>query len=984
MSRPPVCVAAIVGVVAWLSVLPVTAQAPAGAVHGIVTDATSAPLDDSRIEAVRVGDATVRAARTDEQGRFRITGLNPGAWRLRISHTGFDTAERTVDVSVGGEVQLAVTLFVQGLTAVVHVEGDAAGIERRRADSTVVVDQASLRALPLAGRNFVDAVKLASQVAPGRENVGGGAFKEPDSATGPAAAPRLSFGGQSELSTMILVDGLEATQTVTGLPRATPSQEAVDQFRVLTSPYQAEYGRALGGFVNIVTRAGTSTLEGAAYAYVLPGALGAQSPLSGPRGDRLRHAQFGSAAGGPIPHTAATWFVSYEGQRRREANRLSQVIAANLDLLNRARATLGLAPETLDQLRSTDYDQALVRFDRAGPRNRASLRASGLTATTANFPGGGGRASPAPSAARNSRTHDTTVVGAFSSALTSSVFAELRAQYADRHFAYPATTREPALEISNLIIMGKTTSDLDDYRERRGQVAGSVELSRGAHLLKSGGDVTWLRDQIEWQLFFPARIIFPSLDAFAALTPAVFWWPQLTTTTAPHPGNDPTWSTAVPAGWEGETRIAIPHSAAGFFVQDQWQVTSRVTATLGLRYDIERYPSRYLKTADRNNLQPRLGLAWNYRPRAVIRAGYGMFTDRIASSVGQMFVTTQWNSRGSLPGAESLFPGVAPVLGRFSPLTLRGPAARTAMFTFFETGQVPSPELATPSLADNLNSRLQSPYAHHATLQAEHELWRGVVAAIAGAIVAARNIAAHTPNLNAVETGVLASGKPRLGARVIPALGDFFVQDDIGRSTHYGLTATARRRLQGAATLLAGYTWGKTVSTSDSLANVADFPAGLDLEAERALSRQHVAHRATVALTGFTPIPSGPLRILSLSAAISANSGRPFTVFAGSDVNGDGNPNSDRAGLLGRGTLGGPAYATVDLSASWRVPMGRRMNGDVRLDAFNLFNRTNVRDLNTVWGSDNLSRTPDVLLRFGSPRDVFNPRQLQVGVRVQF
>ena len=306
------------------------------------------------------------------------------------------------------------------------------------------------------------------------------------------------------------------------------------------------------------------------------------------------------------------------------------------------------------------------------------------------------------------------------------------------------------------------------------------------------------------------------------------------------------------------------------------------------------------------------------------------------------------------------------------------------MFTFLETGRVPSPDVATPSLSDNLNSRLQTPYAHHATLEAEHELWRGVVAGVVGQIVAARNIAAHTPNLNAVETAVLPSGKARLGARQIPALGDFFVQDDIGRSTHYRVTATARRRLRSAATLLAGYTWGKTLSTSDSLANVADFPAGLELGAERALSRQHVAHRATIALGGFTPMASGPLHALSFSAAISANSGRPFTVFAGRDVNGDGNPNSDRAGLLGRGTLRGPAYAAVDLSASWRVPIGRRLRSDVRLDAFNLFNRANIRDLNTVWGSDDLSRTPDALLRFGSPRDVFNPRQLQVGFRVQF
>ena len=104
----------------------------------------------------------------------------------------------------------------------------------------------------------MDFVKLSSGVAIGRENVGGGPFKEPDTGVGAAAAPRLSFGGQQELNTLVQVDGVDNVQTFTGLPRATPSQEAVKEFRILNSTYLAEYGRALGGFVNIVTKSGTN------------------------------------------------------------------------------------------------------------------------------------------------------------------------------------------------------------------------------------------------------------------------------------------------------------------------------------------------------------------------------------------------------------------------------------------------------------------------------------------------------------------------------------------------------------------------------------------------------------------------------------------------------------------------------------------------------------------------------------------------------
>ncbi len=138
-------------------------------------------------------------------------------------------------------------------------------IELSKTELSRVVTTREIEQLPISGRNFVDFVKLSSGVALERENVGGGAFKEPDVGVGSAAAPRLSFGGeQPELNTLIQVDGADNIQTFTGLPRATPSQEAAKEFRVLNSTYLAEYGRALGGFVNIVTKSGTNQGSGSA------------------------------------------------------------------------------------------------------------------------------------------------------------------------------------------------------------------------------------------------------------------------------------------------------------------------------------------------------------------------------------------------------------------------------------------------------------------------------------------------------------------------------------------------------------------------------------------------------------------------------------------------------------------------------------------------------------------------------------------------
>src|SRR5207249_3511084 len=168
---------------------------------------------------------------------------------VRVELVNFKTAVRTrVVVTVGGTTETDVEMSLGPIAEQVTVVNEAPLIEPAKAELSRVVSVQEIESLPISGRNFVDFVKLSSGVAAGRENIGGGAFKEPDVGVGSAAAPRLSFGGQPELNTMIQVDGADNIQTFTGLPRATPSQEAAKEFRVLNSTYLAEYGRALGGF----------------------------------------------------------------------------------------------------------------------------------------------------------------------------------------------------------------------------------------------------------------------------------------------------------------------------------------------------------------------------------------------------------------------------------------------------------------------------------------------------------------------------------------------------------------------------------------------------------------------------------------------------------------------------------------------------------------------------------------------------------------
>jgi hypothetical protein len=126
------------------------------------------------------------------------------------------------------------------------------------------------------------------------------------------------------------------------------------------------------------------------------------------------------------------------------------------------------------------------------------------------------------------------------------------------------------------------------------------------------------------------------------------------------------------------------------------------------------------------------------------------------------------------------------------------------------------------------------------------------------------------------------------------------------------------------------------------------------------------------------------LHDFKFSWSLTAQAGRRFNVFAGSDANGDGNPLSDRPGTLGRNTLKGPRFATFDLRIARPVRLGERVSAEFSADFFNLFDRVNVTDLNTVYGGIDLSVAPNPILGFNTPRDAANPFQFQYGVKLRF
>lgn len=960
---------------------PLLSQTATSTLSGVVHDESAAIVSGVTVTARSLETGATRHTTTDESGRYSIVGLAPGEYEVRAELTGFATVVRSgVVLTVAGQAVQDVTLALSQRSEEVTVQVQEPLVEVTHTDLSRVVGEREIESLPNIGRNFVDFVKLSSGVAIGRENIGGGPFKEPDTGVGAAAAPRLSFGGQQELNTLVQVDGVDNIQTYTGLPRATPSQEAVKEFRILNSTYLAEYGRALGGFVNIVTKSGTNEMRGSAYYYGMNDALASRSILNQPEADELSQHQYGGTLGGPLVKDRTFFFVNYEGQQRSESNRFSQVILDNLAAINAVRSRFNLRPETVDQLKTNDYNAFLVKLDHeASEKLHLSGRYSFLDSEALNFPGGGGRASPASTAARDNATRDHAAVVNARITFSPSVLNETRVQWASRSYDYQPIVAEPTLEITNLIIMGKTTSDMDFYKESRWQGSSNMVFLSGGHQVKVGVDYNSIQDEAGWNLFLPARIIFPNMNAFLSFTPVVFWWPVLVG--APRPSFPVPFTDPLPPQWPDEaTRFDLDYSSIGAFVQDQWRVNPKLTLNYGVRYDLESYPDRFVTKRDTNNFQPRVGIAYAYRPDGVVRVGFGIFHDRLVSSVGQVFTATDWSSRGDSPNAPLLFPNVARIAGRFRQTTVAGPGAPAAAVTFLTTGQVPAS--GATSLTDNMSSELVNPFSYQGSVQIAQDVGGGFAVSASYLFVKGRDLPGHGANLNAVRTGTLSTGKPIIAGRQFAELGNFHVTDNIGYSNYHGGTLELRKQFRGSIGFTASYTLAQAETNVESVTNLGDFPDGPDMSQEDGFSRQHVRHRGTLSFVSQVPKDVPVLGDFKFAALATVESGRLFTEFVGADANGDGNPNADRVGLLPRNSLEGPGYRSLDLRVAREFPLGARVRGEISVDVFNVFNHTNIRDLNTVWGSFDPNVPP--IASFDTPRDVFNPRQAQIGLKVRF
>ncbi|HEX7895149.1 MAG TPA: carboxypeptidase regulatory-like domain-containing protein, partial [Terriglobales bacterium] len=312
--------------------------------HGVATgdlrvtvkDPQGSDVSGATVVARDVAKGVERSASNGAPGVYNLVALPPASYDITISAAGFaPSTAKGVVVTVGGSTELPVTLAIQGATETVNVSSEAAAIETNRTSTTDTVDQNKIDNLPINGRNYMNYTLTDSQVL--RDNA-------PN--TGAAPTSGLNMSGQRARSNLVNVDGADATDNSINGVRSTVSQEAVQEFQIITNGYSPEYGRASGGIVNIVTRSGGNAFHGDVFGFLRNRNFQAVNPFSTVPDPAYTRVQAGAAFGGALKKDKTFYYFSYEVTRRHETG-FSSIGANNFGFMPFNTALVGLPFGTL-------------------------------------------------------------------------------------------------------------------------------------------------------------------------------------------------------------------------------------------------------------------------------------------------------------------------------------------------------------------------------------------------------------------------------------------------------------------------------------------------------------------------------------------------------------------------------------------------------------------------------------------------------------
>jgi len=614
-------------------------------IEGVVTDATGAVLPGVAVVIRNMDTNATRELTSDAGGRYRAVALQPGRYEVKATLSAFTANAASIEAQVGQTVPVDIQMRPGGITEEVNVIGEAT-VDTKRTDVASVVSQAAVENLPINGRRWENFVLLS----PGVTNDGGFGL--------------VSYRGISGLYNNNTVDGADNNQAFFSEARGrtrvvyTISQESIQEFQVGISNFSAEFGRAAGGSVNAVTKSGSNEYHGEAFYFLRKDDFQSKDPFATFKPSEKRQ-QFGVSIGGPIQKDKAFFFFNYDQQVRdfpyftkpNDATYLNQTCtapgcAATVAFLQ----SVGTNPNP----RTADNNILLGKVDVV--LNKKHTLTLQYNRQRWNSPNG---VQTAPIVSTDASANGSDIVRTdfallkLNSVFSSNSLNEFRFQYG-RDFE-AQTPNAPGPSIVGGISFGQPNFlPRPQYPdERRTQVIDNYSYFVGAHSLKVGLDINYVKEGII-NLFQGGGVYnYSNLQNLAAdCPPEIPGCVPLLDANAGRHYSSYTQSFDLRPGLRGDAQFST--TDWNFFVQDTWNPTRKLTVNLGLRYEYQqlpqfgsastngvpftgnpKYPLTQQIAQDKNDWGPRLGLVYDISGNhtTVLRGGFGIYYGRTSNSV---------------------------------------------------------------------------------------------------------------------------------------------------------------------------------------------------------------------------------------------------------------------------------------------------------------------------------------------------------------
>ncbi len=913
-----------------------------GSIGGRVTDATGAVIQGAVVRARQIDTNVSSALLTDKEGRFRFPYLRAGTYEVRIQQPGFAEAVRPITVSPGSAYEIPFALTVASSQSGVTVSDAADLLETARTQIAGTVSQREVESLPLNGRNLLDLALLVPGVSP-TNTASTQLFAETSAVPGQG----ISVGSQRNFSNSFIVDGLSNNDDAAGLTGAFYGIDVVNEFQVVTSGGQAEFGRALGGYINVVTRSGTNDHHGDLYGYFRNQRLNAANPLSH-TALPLTQSQYGASLGGPVMKDRTFYFANFE-QRILNQSGLTTILPANVAAIN-ARLTVSGYPGP--QISTGIYPNPVHSANffgkvdhRFNDRDQVSARYSLYDVNSRNSRGAGGLS--APTASANLDDIDQTVAVSNIATLSPRLVNETRGQFTYSNLeAPPSDPIGPAVSISGIASFGTLSGSPTARLNKLGEVVDNLSYQAGAHAMRVGVDFLYNDDTITYPRSVRGSYSFSSLANFLA---GVYNNPGFTQTFA-------------------NSTVAQTNPNFGLYAQDEWKLSSRLTLNLGLRYDLQS-----LKTiaTDTNNVSPRGGFAWTpfASRRTVIRGGYGLFYDRVplralANALLSAGNTFDANNLSQVSISLSPAQAGAPVFPNIlSSLTL----PPGVLFNF----STMDPHMQN-AYSEQGSFEIEQQLGAHSTLSAGYQHVRGLHLIM---------------SVNQNVPSCAASGSNN-GCRPNPNIANNSQYSSLADSHYDGLHVSLVQRPSHWGSYRVSYTYSKALNNVGEFffsSPMNNFNIWQDYGRSDDDQRNRLAFDATVhspegkASSAWQRISHG----FQLTAMLQYYSPLPFNITTGSNtIQGTAARPVINGVSISRNAGSGFDFLNVSarLSRAFQITERIRLEGVV--EAFNLTNHVNGVALNGTFGSGAYPTNPAPT--FGQVTAVNDSRSLQLALRFRF